>query len=82
MADYFKKDKIASLFLISLFMYLIGIASLVASYDRYRLPVEFIISFYLTYFIHRVHWKTLTKYIFPFIVAAPACRQAGSEALQ
>ena len=52
MADYFKKDKIVSLFLISLFSYLIGIASLVASYDRYRLPVEFIISFYLTYFIH------------------------------
>jgi len=52
MADYFKKEKIAPLFLISLFSYLIGIASLVASYDRYRLPVEFIISFYLTYFIY------------------------------
>jgi 4-amino-4-deoxy-L-arabinose transferase-like glycosyltransferase len=52
MIDYFKKEKIVSLFLISLFAYLIGIASLVASYDRYRLPVEFIISFYLTYFIY------------------------------
>jgi hypothetical protein len=59
MIDYFKKEKIVSLFLISLFAYLIGIASLVASYDRYRLPVEFIISFYLTYFIY--NFKELSQ---------------------
>jgi|YNPMSStandDraft_1061717.scaffolds.fasta_scaffold05517_3 4-amino-4-deoxy-L-arabinose transferase-like glycosyltransferase len=58
---FYKKDKTTSLFFLSIMIYFIGLTSLVASYDRYRLPVEFIISFYLTYFIHRVHWKTLTK---------------------
>jgi len=65
MIDYFKKEKIVSLFLISLFAYLIGIASLVASYDRYRLPVEFIISFYLAYFIY--NFKELFQKFFKSI---------------
>ena len=50
--DFFKKDKLTSIFFLSLTLYLIGLTSMVASYDRYRLPVEFIFSFYLTYFIY------------------------------
>jgi len=65
MIDYFKKENIVSLFLISLFAYLIGIASFVASYDRYRLPVEFIISFYLAYFIY--NFKELSQKFFKSI---------------
>jgi hypothetical protein len=49
---FYKKDKTTSLFFLSIMIYFIGLTSLVASYDRYRLPVEFIISFYLTYFIY------------------------------
>jgi uncharacterized membrane protein len=49
---FYKKDKTTSLFFLSIMIYFIGLTSLVASYDRYRLPFESIISFYLTYFIY------------------------------
>lgn len=44
-------DKRQSVFLISFLSYIIIISSLSSSYDRYRLPIEFIIHFYLAYFL-------------------------------
>ncbi|MGC8729232.1 MAG: hypothetical protein ACP5SD_08215 [Elusimicrobiales bacterium] len=50
-ASFKKLDKRQSIFLISFLSYIIIISSLSSSYDRYRLPIEFIINFYLAYFL-------------------------------
>jgi hypothetical protein len=50
-ASFKKLDKRQSVFLISFLSYIIIISSLSSSYDRYRLPIEFIINFYLAYFL-------------------------------
>ncbi|HOL63229.1 MAG TPA: hypothetical protein PK103_07685, partial [Elusimicrobiales bacterium] len=50
-ASFKKLDKRKSVFLISFLSYIIIISSLSSSYDRYKLPIEFIINFYLAYFL-------------------------------
>jgi len=54
-----KINKKITTFLLLILSYIIIFSSLSSSYDRYRLPVEFIISFYLTYFIY--NFKELSQ---------------------
>ncbi|MCX7641861.1 MAG: hypothetical protein N2Z20_04425 [Elusimicrobiales bacterium] len=45
------KEKVIVRFLVSIAIYVILISSLVSSYDRYRLPIEFIFIFFVAFYV-------------------------------
>ena len=49
---FYKKDNEISTFLIILFSYIIIVSALVIGYDRYRLPLEPLISIFTIYFLY------------------------------
>ncbi|MCX7648072.1 MAG: glycosyltransferase family 39 protein [Elusimicrobiales bacterium] len=55
-------NKEINIFIISLIAYIIGVTSLTPSYDRYRLPLEPIICFYLSLFIFYIMSKNKFGY--------------------
>lgn len=55
-------DKEINIFIMSLIIYIIGITSLTPAYDRYRLPLEPIISFYISLFIFHILSKNKFGY--------------------
>lgn len=55
-------NKEINIFIISLIVYIIGVTSLTPAYDRYRLPIEPIICFYLSLFIFYIISKNKFGY--------------------
>lgn len=49
---YTKRHKEIGFFLLSFIAYCVALSSIVGSYDRYRLPFETIIDFFISYFIY------------------------------
>jgi|YNPMSStandDraft_2_1061718.scaffolds.fasta_scaffold00234_25 hypothetical protein len=49
---FYKKDNEISTFLIILFSYIIIVSALIIGYDRYRLPLDPLISIFTIYFLY------------------------------
>ncbi len=53
---FVKRNKVVGVYILIFFSYVILFSSLTVSYDRYRLPVEFIISIGISYFLLYTEW--------------------------